>query len=105
MYTLSLHTDIYCYTYYKYASSRNSVVMGQLLKLSVITLFTQTALLYVQFKDELESDNLADEVEFFMGDAYINMVRIVCSYFMHVMQFPNVGVALNMIQFAIHNSH
>lgn len=70
--------------------------MGQLLKLCVITVLTQSALLYVQFKDEIESEEEV-EVEFHVGDAYLNMVRVVCSYFMHIMQFPNVGVALNMI--------
>ena len=68
--------------------------MGQLLKLCVITVLTQSALLYVQFKDSVD-ETLKDNV--YRGDAYLNMVRIVCSYFMHIMQFPNVSVALNMI--------
>ena len=91
---LKMHSDIYCYTFFLYATSKNPVIMGQLLKLCVLTVIVQCALLYVQFKDSVD-ETLKDNV--YRGDAYLNMVRIVCSYFMHIMQFPNVSVALNMI--------
>jgi hypothetical protein len=98
MYKLELQKDIYSFTYFKFATDHNPVLLGELSVKCFITIFVQLAL--IAFK--LEEMGRKNE-RIYRGDAILNFVRIICAIIMHLSLYPEIKVSLSMFQYAVNN--
>jgi len=56
----------------------------------------------ILFKFEEADDK---NIQVFRGNADLNIIRIVCSFVMHLYTFPEIRLAQQMTQYALYNSH
>ena len=95
---LVLGNDIYSYTFFKFATGRDVKSQADLMMLCFLTIIIQVTLMIAKYS---EIEKMGKSV--YRGDAYLNVVRIVCSFFMHLMQYPAIRQSLQMIQYAVLN--
>lgn len=97
---LALTKDIYAYTFYCFIKNPNPVLIGELVIKCFFTIMLQMGIIYFKF-DEAMNKNIT----IFRGDADLNIVRITCSFVMHLYTFPEIRLAQQMTQYALYNSH
>jgi hypothetical protein len=97
--TLSLESDIYSYTYFKFATEKNPILLGDLMVKCFMSIMIQIMLTYFKY-DTVIVDG---ESPVFRGDAKLNVVRLICAFIMHIQMYPEVNASLRMLQYAVNN--
>ena len=96
--TLDLQVDIYSYTFFQFAKSDNTTKISELMGMCFAAFTIQVGILISKYSETMEN-----ETPVFVGDIKINMARIVAAYIMHLMFYPEIKVAMQMIHYAVYN--
>lgn len=96
---LDLQSDIYSFTFYKFIYCKNEVILSQLMVLIFVTLGIQGGIIILLFM----SDSLDKPV--FVGNAALNLARIVSAIIMHLSLFPEVRLCMEMLQYITYKGH
>lgn len=63
------------------------------------TIFLQVAIIYYKFGSIATS-----EIPVYRGDAGLNIVRLICSFVMHLYTYPEIRLSQQMLQYSLYNS-
>ena len=86
--------DIYSYTFFKFIYCKNEMLLAELMMLLFITIFIQIGVIVLMF----QSKTLRD-APIFVGDAQINITRLMSAYILHVYLHPSTQLAIDMLQY------
>jgi len=74
---LCLGSDMYSYTFFKFIKADNPILLGGLMMKSYFTVVIQIFLTTLKWNEKLGKP-------IFLGDAKLNVARVICSYIMHM---------------------
>ena len=96
--TLGLEKDIYSYTFHVFCTSHNAVKVSELMMMCFATFTIQLTIVLNKYLETVK-----DESEPFIGDALLNMARLIASYIMHLYLYPEIKISMQMIHYAVYN--
>lgn len=95
---LNLQSDIYSYTFYKFVTSENPFLHGELMIKCFLTITIQVMIIYLRFEEAI-----MEQGEIKNGTPELNCVKLACAFFMHLQLYPEIEISLGMIRFGIYN--
>lgn len=85
---LALTKDIYSYTFFCFVNNHNPVILGELMIKCFFTIMLQLAIIYYKFASIALS-----EAPVYRGSAGLNVVRLICSFVMHLYTYPEIRLS------------
>lgn len=76
---LNLQSDIYSYTYYKFVTSENPFLHGELMIKCFLSITIQVMIIYLRFEEAVN-----DQGDIINGTPELNCVKLACAFFMHL---------------------
>lgn len=76
---LNLQSDIYSYTYYKFVTSENPFMHGELMIKCFLTITIQVMIIFLRFQEAIQTQAAIEN-----GTPQLNCVKLACAFFMHL---------------------